>query len=234
MKASRQVIVILTPLLDLLLIVIFAQFIEVQINARKLAEQTERERARYEQAKWGKDLELREARQTRDLALTFMKELFELPEGSLEALAQRAGPDSPGLSPAQIEQLRREAKKLAAMNTAEVIHHLVTFDELRKRADLWEVYVRPTGVAQFDAAGQRHEFRIGTPQETADELFKIYKTLPQTKSLVVLLASYGDTRFKDRVNLQQALPLAVEQMRSDSDGRSRFEYALIGFRPPTE
>ena len=50
MKVRRRIILQLTPLLDLLLVVIFAQYMDLQSVSRKMVRQAQRQRARVQEA----------------------------------------------------------------------------------------------------------------------------------------------------------------------------------------
>ena len=102
---------------------------------------------------------------------------------------------------------------------------------MRKRCDIWEIYINDTGMAVFSGSGQTHTFRAETAQEFAAEIYERYKTLPQPKSLVIMLLSYGDVKASIYEAAIDGLPVVAERMRTDQSGRSRFEYAVLGFNP---
>lgn len=257
----------LTPLLDLLLIVIFAQYMEVrETSARQVADiqqqvaaieqaaerqlqqaraahqqaqdrlraefEAEQDRLRQQQARADElqaliDQLLAQQQRAGDTAA----ELFQLPpEVVEEALAPLAAADPPR-TPAQIEEIRKRFAEAAQMRGQQVIKHLLTYDEVRKRCDVWEIYIRPNGEILFVTGDQHFTFRARDAKDFEIQLFNRYKTLPQPKDLVILLVSYGETPFRYRESVLNGLPHAAARMREDSNGRSRFEYAVIGLNP---
>jgi len=263
----------LTPLLDLLLIVIFAQFIDVRDTtaerrkmttsqlssvraelaatqdqlARVLAEKNEAEVERdflreslkelkssaaavqIEQESLQKALD--RAHEQRDTVASLISDLFDLPEETVNELIRTRVPENVKLSPEQVEKLREEFREFSRQSPGESVRHLLTFEEMRKRCDIWELYVTDTGKSIFSASGRTHTFRAATPEEFAQQLFEHYKTLPQPKSLVIILLSYGNVKADVYQAATDGLPVAAERMREDQSGRSRFEYAVLGFNP---
>ena len=80
----------------------------------------------------------------------------------------------------------------------------------------------------------REGFRARTAEEFADKLYAAYKSLPQPKSLVVIMLSWGDARADVREAALRALPIVTERMRQNAGGFIRFEYAVLGFQPAPE
>jgi myosin heavy subunit len=270
---SRRLTFQLTPLLDLLLIVIFAQFLDVrdtttereqstttQLSAAQeelagtqdqlakiLAEKNEMEadreflRASLQELKdstSGLELErksleesLKRAHEQRDTVANLVAALFDLPDETINELIRTRAPENVRLTPEQVKRLREEFKSFSKQNPGESVRHLLTFEEMRKRCDIWELYINDTGKTFFSGSGQSHTFRAETAEEFADELYERYKTLPQPKSLVIILLSYGDVKASVYEAAIDGLPIVAERMRTDQSGRSRFEYAVLGFNP---
>ncbi|MEX0703190.1 MAG: hypothetical protein WD069_13935 [Planctomycetales bacterium] len=258
----------LTPLLDLLLIVIFAQYLEVQQTATDsretivrdagaeaaAAEAASAERARLAQLErqLGElrllDDEERRAQALREMELRaaldravaqqaaigeLVGELFRVPADVVEqALAAK---NLPGRTPEEIERLRQEFRELGRQRGREVFEHLVAFEELSKRSEIWKLTVAGGNSIALQAAGGTHSFRARTPEEFADRIFRQYKTLPQPKSLVLVLVIYRDEATAETLfAVQQGLPPALDRMRQDSNQRTRFEYAELGYIDPRD
>lgn len=259
----------LTPLLDLLLIVIFAQYLDVQQQAQRQAEATSRQLAvgqrelqqerilrdaQYETAR----RELTEARQKladqevelqqreadieqrvqdvvsqQSRAAEMIGELFDVPADLIEQALKPLPADAPPRSAAETQLLRERFAELADKRGAEVIEHLLSYEELRKRADIWSLRIHAQGTITFTAVGKSQVFRASNADEFAAELFSRYKTLPQPKGLVVILVSYGDARADVRSAIFDGLPQAIRLMREDRLGTTQFEYAILGFVPET-
>lgn len=245
----------LTPLLDLLLIVFFAQYLEVRTVARQ-----ETDRLEASQRTLAKDLdetlrqlvalkaklddvdELRAERQSlthevqrlqaqRDLIGEMVVELFRVPESAVDVVVKERTGLGPGPSAGEIRDLKQQMERLATERGAEIVEHLLTFHELRKRCDLWELYIQADGQIVFTAGPHRHVIRAEETAAFSARLFDAYKALPQPKSLVLILVSYGDARLGVRQAVLDGLPAALERIRADDEGRSRFDFAVLGFRP---
>ncbi|MBX3436096.1 MAG: hypothetical protein KF861_01305 [Planctomycetaceae bacterium] len=268
----RRLTMQLTPLLDLLLIVIFAQFMDVRereattmdeaVQAVEQQAEAEVELAALQLAHQQlvdtlaqadadrKDLESRNdqlqqlASQLRvDLERTsaqqqllgdLVTELFQVPRSAISDVLTPPGAATPAVSAEQREHLAARFRELSLQSTGRMIRHLLSFDEMKKRCDLWELHIDETGWFTLRAGSEVREFRANTPEEFADRLFAIYKSLPEPKSLVVIMLSYGDARADVREAAIQGLPRVTERMRQHAGGLVRFEYAVIGFQPPPE
>jgi myosin heavy subunit len=270
---SRRLTFQLTPLLDLLLIVIFAQFMDVRDTttereqstttqmsaaqeelagtqdqlAKILDEKNEAEADRdflrkslqelkdstsgIERERKSLEESLKRAHEQRDTIANLVADLFDLPDETINELIRTRTPENVRLTPEQVTRLREEFKSFAKQNPGESVRHLLTFEEMRKRCDIWEIYINDTGKTVFSGSGQSHTFRAETADEFATELYERYKTLPQPKSLVIILLSYGDVKASVYESAVDGLPIVAERMRTDQSGRSRFEYAVLGFNP---
>lgn len=255
----------LTPLLDLLLIVIFAQYLEMQETTERQEAELRQEaqsrvaaaRQEYRQAlgrlsaareqldalqqrkselqqQWEKretvlEESLRRAIRQQKRVGDLVAELFDVPEGLIEqALDPR---NNARRSEQEREELRQAFEELARQRGRAVIRHLLTYEEIRKRADVWELYVTEDGMIVLTAGDNTYRFRAETPEMFEQKLFARYKSLPQPKSLVIILFSYGDAKAGTREAVLEGLPRVAGRMRADTSGRTRFEYANLGFQP---
>jgi len=248
---SRRLALQLTPLLDLLLIVLFAQFMEVRMVAEQETERVESDRAaahaelddvkaqlaalQQQLSEW--DQKRRDTERTdfasREQLGQLFGELFHIPEATIQKIANRRASDEAVLSPAEIAALKAEFKSLSTARADQVVDHLLTFSEMKKRFDVWELYLQDDDSLLITAGANRKRLApddIETPELFADEFFKLYKSFPQTKSIVLILVSYGDSQLRYRWAVTKGLPTAAERMRLDSNGTVKFEYAVLGFR----
>lgn len=279
MRARRRLTMQLTPLLDLLLIVIFAQFMDVREReattvdkARRAVEEqyeTQAEldelRTTHQQAvdalnraaadisrlksqnellsqrneslseqnqQLQSDIERAVAQQR--LLGELVSELFRLPESVIADVLTPEGADAPAASPSQRQMLEARFRELSLQSAGRMIRHLLSIEEMRKRCDLWELHIDETGWFTLHAGKAERGFRASSPEEFSDRLYAIYKSLPEPKSLVVIMLSYGDARADVREAAIQGLPRVTERMRQDSGGFIRFEYAVLGYQPPPE
>jgi hypothetical protein len=251
----------LTPLLDLLLIVIFAQYLEVRETAaqarthiRRQADDelgqlralSDRERARAERlAESRRELERQAIAREQELAAQLehalrrqerfgdaVAELFQVPDELVrQALGERAADGQQ--SPEELLRLHEEFRELARQRGRQVLRHFLTYEEMQKRCDIWEIYITDSGQIDLDAAGRTFQFRAATPDAFAAELYERYKTLPDVKRMVIILFSYGNAQAVIRRAAQEGLPRATARMQADAIGQTRFEYADLGFHPRT-
>lgn len=281
MFAKRKLTFQLTPLLDLLLIVIFAQYMEVQHTsaraeaeiARRADEQTEAaldaQRAAEErlaeiqgqrqnlQAQLQDQLaDLSEEMQNvldqrKDLA-DFVARLFQIPKEVLDrALAATEQ------SKEEQEQIRSMVNELADEHRNNVIKHLITHQAMRKRVDVWTLYITEEGNAELKAGSETKVIRVREPllpdeakrlnslparerflaiqqaeakaaEKFANELFNAYKALPQPKSIVVLVVSWNENLTRYyREPAREGLDDTLRLFHSAND-RTQFIPAVLG------
>lgn len=271
MKGRRRLHMQLTPLLDLLLIVIFAQYMDVaereaftldeasQAIARRdeiarelsalqvvhqrsadrllqlqaLADQLQaRNQTLNEQAEQSQE-DLERAIAQQQLFGDLVSELFNVPQDLVDDALTPPGADTPA-TPDQRQLLEERFRELSLQNAGRMIRHLLSFEEMRKRTDLWEIHIDESGWITLRVGKNTQGFRARTSEEFADKLYAAYKSLPQPKSLVVIMLSWGDARADVREACIKALPVVTERMRRNAGGFIRFEYAIIGYQPAPE
>lgn len=246
----------LTPLLDLLLIVIFAQFMEVRDTtsrseaARDAREAEMREQIELEAAELKEQLQLEHAAKLNDLqeqrrryrealrsilrqqeeAGKVLADAFDVPEETVSRLL-KLDPNSSANVRRTAEELSATLQELQKASGRELLRMLISYSEMRKRCDIWEVHISDEDVIEFDNGTEVRSFRAGREPEIEDRLFEAYKTFGEPRTLVILLFSYGDASAGVRQRTEDALPAAVARMRADSGGRHWFEFAVLGFSP---
>ena len=279
MKQSRRLTLQLTPLLDLLLIVIFAQFLEVReqqvaegLSAAAAIEEKDAALARLfevedrlealRQDLTESDLraarsvadadrrarELNVAHQELDRALAqhrvlgeLVVELFQIPAEDVARILNPRNRSSSTQTPEDLEQLKRRFEQLAMRQSGRMIEHLLSYEEIRKRCDVWNLHVDEKSICTWETDENEHPVRIpfdlkGNVDQgrLLKDMYNLYRSLPQPRSLVILLLSYDRT---SKISVTQAmrdiLPRLVEQMQADYPGHIRFEYADLGFRLET-
>ena len=254
MLTHRRIMLQLTPLLDLLLIVIFAQYLEVQQSAadqQEYADETRQVSIQVQQELEQDADELRAALARTQDQLRFAREqsrrLTELGLNQLQIPPQKMNemmqdvvarladdeslppPDSPGVptndipNTSDVDSTERQQRRL--------LQFLQTYVELRKRSDVWEIFLADNGVVTLLAGDVEQTFRATDAEGFAQRLFDAYKKLPQPKGLVVMLLSYGDTRADDRQLAIRGLELVARRMQEDRGDQTRFEFSVIGYQP---
>lgn len=254
--ASRKMTFQLTPLLDLLLIVIFAQYMDVRETqsstrsafdqqlaaARAEASESAADARRVRNAL--DDLELRaedQLTQLEDALETAVKqqeeigdvltELFQVPDELVdEVLAARQASRQP-LSAAELKRLRQQIAEITRKRGREIVKHLITYDELLKRCDVWEIYVKTNGVVVLTAGDESFEFRVQNQQDFIRKVDSRVRSLPEPKGLVIILFSHGDARLGVLDSILNGLPNLTDRLQQASNGRTRYEYAVLGFSP---
>src|SRR5690606_36011917 len=222
---------------DLLLIMIFSLYLEVRLRDETSIQEAEQraaaaearlteeraalaaERVQLAEAARESNRRLADVVAQQSRAADLIAELFDVPEHLVDDALRPLPAGSPPRTADEIERLRQRFRDLAALRGSDVIEHLFSYDELRKRADIWTLRIRANGELVFSSdAAHSHTFRAKTPAEFASRLFDRYKTLAQPKGLVILLVSYGDARADARQAVIDGLPEAIRQMREDQRG----------------
>ena len=231
----------LTPLLDLLLIVIFAQFMDVrETSARSEKEFAEKEAAlmaRVEQERT--EVESRRqnlnrnfqdiVRQQQDTG-EVLSRLFDISPAVVRAALQLRSPSRDDRD-RHADEVTERLKQMSEQKKRSIVKEVLTYNELRKRCDVWELYVTENGTFRFGPEGRARDFRAESSAEFSQNLFEEYKTLPEPRTLVVILFSYGDTQARYYQLAIDGIPDAVDRMRQDRGLRSWFEFAILGFSP---
>ena len=235
----------LTPLLDLLLIIIFAQFMEVR-DATARTEIEVREQASQRLFEMEKEHQLRlqdvEAHR-RELTQRFedilrqqegagnvLSQIFDVPDNVIADILRLRNPRQPRTA-AEQNAIQQRIDQFRERNGRSIIKHLMTWDEVRKHCDVWELYVAENGTFQLSSGAEKREFRGQSPAEFSQRMYDAYKSFDEPKSLVVILVSYGDASFKIRRLAINSMPEVVARMRTDRGQRNWFEFAVIGFSP---
>ena len=227
----------LAPLVDLLLIIVFAQYLEVRTTVRDETLALQRHVADAEQQSELLRIDQAHTRQQRQAerertlrALRTVAGIFDLPVEQVDEYAQDADADV-------ASDLRRVAERASSLATASpetIVRFLIGHQELLKRAEIWNLHVGGNRKATLMVADQRIQFGLerqgqdARAKEFEDALFVAYKQLPQPKELVVILASYSpDSVAGVYQPMIDAVPRAIERMRAD-DPTIRFEYTVLG------
>ena len=249
MKVGRRMRFQLTPLLDLLLIIIFAQFMEVrEATARtentaeveykqrlaELEDSARRYKSRIDSEHDRRQKELNESLRKilvqQERSGDILSELFKVPRTMIEEALKLRDP-SRAPTDEESEQLRQRLSEFSKKRGRSVIRHLMTYDEIRKHCDVWELYVAENGTFQFSDGSVIRDFRAEASAEFEDNMYEVYKSFDQPKSLVVILFTFGDARAGTRRMAIDSMPAVVARMRKDRGERNWFEFAILGFSP---
>jgi hypothetical protein len=270
----RKITLQLTPLLELMLIVFFMQYLdllerEMRTTATAVAAEEETSLMREE---------LEAARRVAADSLRAAEELrgrvSEL-EGSASQFRERAAEEQSRLSdvlrrektlgglvvelfgisrddvdrildenlgaarsPKEVEEIKKRFQQMSQMESSRMIRHVLLYEEIRKRADVWELVVDPQHVVTVNTGSRTARMRLHLSDEGdpdigrfEEEFFQLYKSLPEPKSLVIILLTYDrETRLIVTEALADALPRITRRLADDARGTIRFEYADLGIR----
>ena len=275
MRLNRRKITLqLTPLLDLMLIVFFMQYLELrEREARTTASATVAEsetaamreeldasrRVAVDSLRMAEELRARvsvlesSAAQLRDQSAAEQSRLSDVlqREKTLGSLVvelfgvSRADVDKilnenlgAARSPKEIDELKKRFQQMSEMESSRMIRHVLLYEEIRKRADVWELVVDPQHIVTVNTGSRTARMRLhlndqGDPDigRFEEEFFQLYKSLPEPKSLVILLLTYDrETRLIVTEALADALPRITRRLADDARGNIRFEYADLGIR----
>ena len=248
-RQSRRTVLQLTPLLDLLLIVIFAQYLDVgerdrireaevrdsREAAAASADQAVRAIARAEAAEQDRRAALDQAaaaqsaaaasRRTQEDTLAAVARLFDLPP---EQRRRLFAPD--GLfADVSAGPVRERLAELLAAKPDAVQLHLRTHEELRRLADVWRLHLDDDGVVHLLADGRETALRPSA-RNFVGEVYAWSKDQPEAKSLLLVLFSYGDDTLElDTRVVRAQLPRLIELLRQDTE--SKVDFAEIGNQP---
>ena len=270
-RTRRRFTLQLTPLLDLLFIVLYAQYIDLQeITRREIAQETERrhqaEQHEEQAAKLRTDalqqlsdlnqkveqFEIEKRRLARELELAraetakegqAREELEKLAAKDRTAIGQlvqsvlRINQDAileaiQGAPAPDRQRLRASFEEMSTKSAAAVIHHLRATEELKKRADLWEVYIGDDNTVRVTMVGEAmaENLQVLSPDQLANVIAEAARQRGEPKSLVIILLSWSNADRKTRDLTRQALDDVVTVLKADWTGK-RIEVAPLGYTP---
>jgi hypothetical protein len=258
-QLRRKITFQLVPLLDLMLIVIFAQLME----ARQL---TERDSSRavqaLEQSRAATETSLHEQQRVSEIAADLARErkqavglqaeLTRLQVDSAarlsEARAERDRiaalaadlfqiPDEllrkviQARSPDELARVRKLLSGFPSANDPDVVKQLLTVDRLRKTCEVWDIHIDANSIVRLSNRRDNGSFRADSPTEFEKEFFEWYRRLPPAKSVIIITLSWSDATAQARESARIGLRQTIEKLHSDGQGRTLFEYVEVGFKP---
>lgn len=254
-RNRRRLTLQLTPLLDMLLTVIFLQYLAVRESERETMESasvaraesktlaTEAERLRQrnielEGAHLDSEQRLQQAADQQQQMGKLLATMFQLSDAELKSVLDSARTSAVGDTPQELQALRDKVREMGSASPGRMVRQLLTMDEIRKRCDVWELHIDQESVAVLDTGDRMPRLRVNLSEaEDADirrfddELVAVYRALPQPKSLVIILLTYDRrTRLMVSDGVAAAMPAVVDKMRQASGGLTRFEFADLGVR----
>lgn len=251
-RTRRRLSLQLTPLLDLLLIVIFAQYMEVRqkthaveenLKARdqqltqrqqelentfrsrsaQLESETTQIRSEYEQR-------FQSILDQQHRAATTIAESLNLPGEIVEQVA-KLRKEGNTADAERLEQAADRLKSLMSSRGPELIRFLTRVDEMQKHVTVWEIHIRENGQAVLSDGQQALTISYSTAEEFSQQIFESSKQLAEPKILVLILLTYGDTQAGLRRKATDAMPELVNRLRNDAGQTHWYDFSLMGYRP---
>jgi hypothetical protein len=270
--ARRKLTLQLTPLLDMLLIVFFLQYMEMREDVGRVAGNTSQLQTQLGTSQAEVDrlrVELAEARATSQQALAreqadraaadrnlitaierqqllgrLMVDLFNIPPDVVDKLLNPERLPPAIESSEEYARIREEFRDRAAATPGDMVRHLLTFSEVRKQCDIWELHL-DAQARELRLEVNGTERQLPLPLEGGDNfasldqpafehaLYMLLKTMPQPKGLVFVTLTYD---YALRANLFEPARLGIEhvvdRLRAEAAGRSQFEFADLGIAAP--
>jgi multidrug efflux pump subunit AcrA (membrane-fusion protein) len=173
-------------------------------------------------------------------------ELFNIPESMLESVLQSTWTPQPGTDPPSMEQLEAEFRRLSAARPESMVRHLLTFEEIRKRCDIWELhYVAANRELVVRVRNEAYALLVPLQGNATGgdvdqlrferELHSLLTSLPQAKGLVIALLTYDDDATYLAVEpIEAGIANVLRRLRLENAGRTQIEFANLGIILPGE
>ena len=247
MLQKRRLAMQLTPLLDLLLIVMFSQYIEnrhrnvalqASLTAQEQAIEVRRQQLEVDVAEQKKSLE--QLAKTYDdrfqgvinqhhLVGSILAESLNLPGNAMaEVLKLRASGSAEDAD--RLQGASQRLQELMQARGEEVFRFITRVDEMQKHVTIWEIYVQENGQAFITDSQQSFTTDFSGDAELASRLFESSKSFSEPKTLVVVLLTWGDAQAGARRRATDAMPLLMEQLRRDAAGTRWYDFSIVGYR----
>ncbi len=259
MMERRRIALQLTPLLDLLLIVIFAQHMEVIQDAQSAQQKVAAERMEIESEKdrllqdhqqqklrlESEYAELKSAtevtRKEYDLrfqsildqqqkAGSALADALQLPGELIEQLS-RLRADGQEADAARLQSASQRLRQILKSRGTEFLEFMVRFDEMQKHVSVWEVHLQANGKVLFTDGEQTHMVSFETESDFSSRLFEASKSFSAPRTLVLVLLTYGDAQAGVRRTATEGMPRLITLLRQDAANTRWFDFSLMGFRP---
>ena len=251
MLSRRRLALQLTPLLDLLLIVMFSQYIENRDRSLQAQEEIaqQRTKADAELTERREALEQEFARQQKSLddlrtvyderfrsiieqhhqAGTLLAESLNLPGAAMTEILKLRTANSPD-DAERLSVATERVKELMQARGEDVFRFLIKVDQMQKHVSVWEVHVLENGKAQISNGEQSFTADYQTETDFAARLYEHSKSFADPRTLVIMLLSWGDAQGGARQRATKGMPILAEQLRKDAAGIRWYDFSIVGFR----
>ena len=252
MKVKRRLTFQLTPLLDLLLIVIFAQYMEVRQKADAVQTDLIAREARLEETIRARQAELENDLIAQKAELSALRERYSdhyenilqqhaqagrtlaqalnLP-GTLLEQVLRLKTDGNLSDARNLEAAMQQMKEVLESRGSEMLRFILKYNEMQKHVSVWELHLQDNGQALFSDGQVQQNVSYGTTEEFISRSFEASKGFTDPKPLVIILMTHGDTQAGLRKRATDGMTGLMERLRTDSANTRWFDFSLMGFRP---
>lgn len=258
MQPRRRLALQLTPLLDLLLIVMFSQYIEnrdrsvafqaaLEAREQALQEKISTAEIQIEERRLQLENDVASQKDTlRELAKTYdekfqsiinqhkqvgslLAESLNLPGAVITEVLKLRTANNPEDAD-RLESATERLKELMQARGEELFRFMLRVDEMQKHVTVWEIHVQENGQAVITDGEQKYVTDFGSEAELASRLFESSKSFSEPKMLIVVLLTWGDAQAIARRRATDALPVLMEQLRRDASGTRWYDFSIIGYR----
>lgn len=241
MMTRRRLSLQLTPLLDLLLIVMFSQYIENRSRSAQAAEELRlekaavqeeltRERAQLEDLRRNHETQYRSLLQQHQNIGTLLNQTLDLPATALAEVLKLRNDNRPADAD-RLQQALTTLRSQLDQNPDALFRFFIRFDEMQKHVSLWEIHLQQNGKCRLQDGQQSLEVEFSSETELAEKLFEASKSLEDPHSLVLLLVTWGDAQLGAQQKTRRAVTLLRDLLKRDSENRQIYDYVVLGFRP---
>ncbi len=258
MLSRRRLTLQITPLLDLLLIVMFSQYIEnrhrtvaaqeevaeqrrvLETERVQLDEQLTQRRSELEQEFSEQRQETDSLRQLYDERFksiidqhhqigSLIAETLNLPGAAVAEILKLRTSNSPD-DAARLTAATERLQELMTSRGENVFRFFVKVDEMQKHVSVWEVHVHDNGEVRISDGQQSFVHDISSQSNFAARLFEYSKSFADSKTLVIMLLTWGDAQSGLRKTVIDGMPLLTEQLRRDAAGTRWYDFSILGYR----
>lgn len=225
MISRRRLTLQLTPLLDLMLIVMFSQHLAYR-----------QQNASEQQALQQRQQILTAQLQSRETELALQQASLNRQYLEIARLLNSL------LSPTQNSQLAEKLKNFPEVSqtlqqqistspdgAARFLNRVST---MQKYVTIWEIHVLASGRAELHVNQETTSTDFDSPDQFAEKLFSDLKDIdPAPHSLTIVLLSWGDAQKRHRDDAEKGIETLVKKLRDDAAGIRWYDFSVTGYRP---
>ena len=241
MISRRRLSLQLTPLLDLLLIVMFSQYIENRSRSALAAQELQAERdtmqaelasqkQRMDSLKATYDSRYQSLLQQHSDAGSLLAHALNLPRAALDEVLRLRDRDQA----ADAERLEQAVTRLRTeldRSGEDVFRFFIRVDEMQKHVTMWEIHLQENGKCLLQDGSRWALLDFASDIELAQKLFEASKSFADPHSLVLMLVTWGDAQLGDQQKTRKAVAELKLKLERDASGRHLYDYVILGFRP---